>query len=145
MELTRSEAAVIAMMDTIQKMPSFRRAMNLGVLLFAGYWNTGYFEIGPVNTFYSYNPIEGVRVRLGGRTTHEFSERFNLETYGAYGFLDEQWKYYLGATYALKKNYKYDMWPLKTLKASYQEDTKIPGQELQFVQEDNVLLSIQER
>ncbi|MBP6335321.1 MAG: carboxypeptidase-like regulatory domain-containing protein [Bacteroidia bacterium] len=141
-ELTKSEAAVISMMDTVQKMPSFRRAMNLGVLLFAGYWDFGRFEIGPVNTFYSYNPIEGFRARVGGRTTHKFSERLNLETYAAYGFTDEKWKYYFGAKYALKRNYKFDEWPLKTIKASYQVDTKIPGQELQFVQEDNVLLSI---
>jgi len=141
LELTKSEAGVIAMMDTIQKIPAFRRAMNLMVLLVAGYRDIGGFEIGPVNTFYNYNPIEGVRVRLGGRTTQDFSKRLNLEAYGAYAFLDERWKYYAGATYALKKNYKYNEWPLKTLKASYQDDTKIPGQELQFVQEDNVLLS----
>jgi hypothetical protein len=141
LQLTKSEAGVIAMMDTIQKIPAFRRAMNLMVLLVAGYRDVGGFEIGPVNTFYNYNPIEGVRVRLGGRTTPDFSPRLNLETYGAYGFRDDRWKYYVGATYALKKNYKYNVWPLKTLKASYQDDTKIPGQELQFVQEDNVLLS----
>lgn len=141
LQLTKSEAGVIAMMDTIQKIPAFRRAMNLMILLVAGYRDIGGFEIGPVNTFYNYNPIEGVRVRLGGRTTPDFSKRLNLEVYGAYGFLDDRWKYYAGATYALKKNYKYNEWPLKTFKASYQDDTKIPGQELQFVQEDNVLLS----
>jgi len=141
LQLTKSEAGVIAMMDTIQKIPAFRRAMNLMVLLVAGYRDVGGFEIGPVNTFYNYNPIEGIRVRLGGRTTPDFSKRLNLETYGAYGFRDEQWKYYLGTTYALKRNYRYNEWPLKTIKAFYQEDTKIPGQELQFVQEDNVLLS----
>ncbi|TAH41514.1 MAG: carboxypeptidase-like regulatory domain-containing protein [Bacteroidetes bacterium] len=141
LELTKSEAGVIAMMDTIQKIPAFRRAMNLMILLVAGYRDIGGFEIGPVNTFYNYNPIEGVRVRLGGRTTQDFSKRLNLEMYGAYAFLDDRWKYYAGATYALKKNYKYNEWPLKTMKLSYQDDTKIPGQELQFVQEDNVLLS----
>ncbi len=141
LELSKSEAGVIAMMDTIQKIPAFRRAMNLMVLLVAGYRDVGGFEIGPVNTFYSYNPIEGIRVRLGGRTTHAFSKRLNIETYGAYAFDDEKWKYYIGTTYAVKKNHKYNEWPLKTIKASWQDDTKIPGQELQFVQEDNVLLS----
>lgn len=141
LKLTDSEAGVIAMMDTIQKIPAFRRTMNWIMLLTAGYRDFGQFEIGPVNTFYSYNPIEGVRVRVGGRTTPKFSKRFNFETYGAYGFLDDQWKYYVGSTFALGSSI-YNQFPLKWLRVSYQEETKIPGQELQFVQEDNVLLSI---
>ena len=32
--------------------------------------------------------------------------------------------------------------PQQNVKISYQDETKIPGQELQFVQEDNALLSI---
>ncbi|REJ84810.1 MAG: carboxypeptidase-like regulatory domain-containing protein [Bacteroidetes bacterium] len=140
-ELTKSEAGVIAMMDTIQKIPAFRRTMNLLVLLMAGYKDVGGFEIGPVNTFYSYNPIEGIRLRVGGRTTQKFSKRLNIETYAAYGLDDELWKYYGGLTYSLK-NYVYNEFPLRVFKASYQDETKIPGQELQFVQEDNILLSI---
>jgi len=140
-ELTSSEKGVITMIDSVQSIPAFKRFMNLMVLLLAGYKDFGNFEIGPVNTFYSYNPIEGVRFRFGGRTTRKFSPRFNFETYAAYGFNDEQWKYYFGTTYALGKK-SFNEWPLHNFKISYQKETKIPGQELQFVQEDNLLLSI---
>lgn len=139
--LAKSELGVYATMDSVQKVPAFKRTMNIAMLLLTGYRDLGYFEIGPVNTFYSYNPIEGVRVRFGGRTTPKFSKRFTYETYGAYGFTDEKWKYYLGTTYSLTNKSIYEF-PVKSIKASYQVDTKIPGQELQFVQEDNVLLSI---
>jgi len=140
-ELTKSEAGAYKIMDTIQTIPAFKNFMNWMILILAGYRDLGLFEIGPVSTFYSYNPVEGIRARFGGRTTRKFSPRFNFETYGAYGFLDQQWKYYFGAIYGFGKK-PFDLWPLHTLLISYQQETKIPGQELQFVEEDNALLSI---
>ncbi len=139
-ELTKSERGAYHIMDTIQTIPAFRRFMDVMILVLAGYKDFGIVELGPVNTFYSYNPIEGVRVRFGGRTTKKLTPRFSFETYAAYGFKDEQWKYYAGATYALGKK-PFDLWPMHNFKVSYQQETKIPGQELQFIQEDNVLLS----
>ncbi len=126
--------------DTLQNLPSFKRTMQIVTLLFAGYQNLGPYEIGPVNTFYSFNNVEGFRLRLGGRTTPELSKRFYFENYAAYGFKDEKWKFFLSGTYSLnnKSIYKF---PQNYIRASFQRDTKIPGQELQFVQEDNFLLS----
>lgn len=126
--------------DTLQNLPSFKRTMQIVTLLFAGYQNLGPYEIGPVNTFYSFNNVEGFRLRLGGRTTPELSKRYYFENYAAYGFKDEKWKFFLSATYSLnnKSIYKF---PQNYIRASFQRDTKIPGQELQFVQEDNFLLS----
>ena len=138
--LTRSEKGVITMVDSIQHVPAFRHAMNLTVLVLVGFKDFGPFEIGPVNTFYSYNPIEGFRARIGGRTTKKFNAKFQIETYAAYGFRDEQWKYYIGAKKAIGKKSFMDF-PQKNLIASYQYETQIPGQELQFIQEDNALLS----
>lgn len=138
--LSHAESKVYQNIDSLQKMPSFRRTMDIATLLLAGYKSFGWWELGPVNTFYSFNPVEGFRLRVGGRTTTRFSERLYLETYGAYGFKDEKWKYYLGATYSFTGK---SIWqfPVKSLRVSFQRDTKIPGQELQFVQEDNFLLS----
>lgn len=139
--LTIHEEETYTNIDKLSKSKSFRRRMDLITLLLAGYKRTSpYAEIGPVNTFYSFNPVEGFRLRLGGRTTPKFSKRLNFETYAAYGFKDEKWKYYLGGTYSFTKRSIYEF-PVVSLTASYQKDTKIPGQELQFVQEDNFLLS----
>ncbi|MBL0884074.1 MAG: carboxypeptidase-like regulatory domain-containing protein, partial [Chitinophagaceae bacterium] len=90
--------------------------------------------------FYGFNPAEGFNLRVGGRTTPKLSKRIYFETYGAYGFKDERWKYFLSTTYSLNNKSIYTF-PLKFIRASYQHDTKIPGQELQFVQEDNFFLS----
>lgn len=138
--LTKAESRVYKNIDSLQKMPSFRRTMDIITLLIAGYKSFGPFEIGPSNTFYSFNPVEGARLRFGGRTTTDLSTRYYFETYGAYGTKDEKWKYFLSATYSLnnKSIYKF---PQNYLRASIQRDTKIPGAELQFIQEDNFLLS----
>ena len=138
--LEKMELNIYRNVDTLQTIPSFRRTMDIATLFLSGYKSFGKVEIGPVNTFYSFNPVEGFRLRFGGRTTTDFSKRFYLETYAAYGFKDQRWKYFLSGTYSFNNKSVYHF-PLNYIRASYQRDTKIPGQDLQFVQEDNFLLS----
>lgn len=140
MPLEDHELNIYHNVETLQTIPSFRRFMDISTLLLAGYKSFGPVEVGPVNTFYSFNPVEGFRLRVGGRTTPEMSKRFYLETYAAYGFRDTKWKYFLSGTYSLNNKSIYNF-PQHYIRASYQKDTKIPGQDLQFVQEDNFLLS----
>jgi hypothetical protein len=138
--LTTAESKTYKNIDSLKNMPSFKRTMDIATLLFAGYKGFGPFEVGPANAFYSFNPVEGFRLRFGGRTTPALSTRYYFETYGAYGFKDEKWKYFLSATYSLndKSIYKF---PQNYIRASVQKDVTIPGEDLQFVQEDNFLLS----
>jgi hypothetical protein len=138
--LQAGQANIYKNIDSLQTIPSFKRTMKLVTLFVAGYDNLGPFEVGPVNTFYNFNPVEGFRLRLGGRTTTALSKRYYFETYGAYGFKDDKFKYFLSGTYSLNDKSIYSF-PQEYLRASVQHDTKIPGQELQFVQEDNFLLS----
>ncbi len=138
--LTETETKVYTNIDSLQKMRSFRRFMDIATLLLAGYKSFGGYEVGPVNAFYSFNPVEGFRLRLGGRTTPKFNKNIYFENYAAYGFKDQKWKYYVAGTYSFNHKSIYS-YPLNYLRVSFQHDTKIPGQELQFVQEDNFLLS----
>jgi len=134
------ERSIYRNIDTLQTIKSFQRSLALFGFLFSGYKSFGPFEVGPANTFYSFNPIEGFRLRVGGRTTPELSKRLYFETYAAYGLRDERWKYFLSSTYSLNNKSIYTF-PQHFVRASFQRDTRIPGQELQFVQEDNFLLS----
>jgi hypothetical protein len=138
--LSETESTVYTNMDSLVKMKSYRRLMDWATLLLAGYKSFGIFEVGPVNAFYSFNPVEGFRLRAGGRTTTKLSPNLYFENYVAYGFKDKKWKYYLSGTYSFNHKSIYSF-PLNYLQLSYQYDTKIPGQELQFVSEDNFLLS----
>jgi hypothetical protein len=139
--LTVAEAKVYTNIDSLKTLRSFKRFMDVANILLAGYKNFGKFEIGPANAFYSFNPVEGFRLRFGGRTTPKLSKRIYFETYGAYGFRDEKWKGFLAVTYSLNNKSIYSF-PINYIKASAQRETKIPGQELQFVQEDNIFLSL---
>jgi hypothetical protein len=139
-QLSVVEAKVYTNIDSLQGMRSYKRFMDMATLLLAGYKSFGPYEVGPVNAFYSFNPVEGFRLRLGGRTTPKFSQSIYFENYVAYGFKDEKFKYYLSGTYSLNHKSIYS-YPLNYIKLSFQHDTKIPGQELQFVSEDNFLLS----
>ena len=114
--------------------------MDIATLLLAGYKSFNIYEVGPVNAFYSFNPVEGFRTRVGGRTTPNFNPNIYLENYVAYGFTDKKWKYYASAAYSFNHSSIY-AYPLNYVRLSYQYDTEIPGQDLQFVVEDNFLLS----
>jgi hypothetical protein len=138
--LDAAAASIYKNIDSLQTIPSFKKTMDIATLVLAGYKNYGTFEVGPANTFYSFNPVEGLRLRFGGRSTPLLSKRYYFETYGAYGTKDKEWKYFLSSTYSLNNKSIYSF-PQNYIRASFQHDTKVPGQELQFVQESNFLLS----
>lgn len=140
--LSAVEASTYTHIDSLVHLKSFQKTMDWATALIAGYKRLGpNIEIGPLSTFYSFNPVEGFRLRFGGRTTTNFSEKLMLETYAAYGFKDEKWKYYLGGSYSLTDRSIWEF-PVRAINVSYQKETSIPGQELQFVQESNILLSL---
>lgn len=139
--LNKAERSIYQNIDSLQRMPSFRTLMDIGALVLTGYKQAGPVEVGPINTFYSYNPVEGFRLRVGGRTTEQLSKRFYAEGYGAYGFEDQKWKYFLAGSYSLNNKSIYT-YPQHYIRLSASYDTKIPGQNLEFVQEDNILLSL---
>ncbi len=140
-ELSTSESGTYESMDSLQNMPAFRRTMDIVMLVLSGYKTFGMIDVGPMNTFYSFNPIEGFRPRIGGTTNNKFSKKLKIEGYGAYGFVDKKFKYFVASKLSVGKG-DVGKFPENAISASYQNDTKIPGQELQFIQEDNILLSL---
>jgi hypothetical protein len=137
--LTKQEQGVYTMIDSIQKIPAFKRTMDIAFLLITGWHSIGKIEIGPINTFYSFNDVEGFRLRGGFRTTTNFHKKIMFDTYLAYGFKDEEYKYYIGATYSFNKNFLEN--PQNRILVSYQHETVFPGQNLMFLNDDNFLLS----
>ncbi|NNE54689.1 MAG: carboxypeptidase-like regulatory domain-containing protein, partial [Flavobacteriales bacterium] len=135
-KLTENEQAVYSMVDTIQNVPQFRTVVDIITLFVSGYKVMGNFELGPYYTLYSFNPIEGNRFRLGGRTSNAFSTRLMLEGYTAYGLRDEKFKYGGGVTYMMSKN------PRMVIYAGGKKDIEQLGQAEGAFREDNVLSSI---
>ena len=139
-QLSEAEAKVYSNIDSLTHLRSFKTTMEIATLLLAGYKSFGPYEVGPVNTFYSFNPVEGFRLRVGGRTTPKLNPNFYLENYVAYGFTDLRWKYFTSVAYSFNRS-SYYSYPHNFVRLSFEHDTEIPGQDLQFVSEDNFFLS----
>jgi Family of unknown function (DUF5686)/CarboxypepD_reg-like domain len=138
--LSKSEKGVYTTIDSIRKIPAFRRKMNLIMLITTGFYNFGNLEIGPAESFYSYNTVEGSRFRFGGRTTPSLNRKIIFDAYAAYGLADRVIKYNAGITYSFTDRTIYQF-PVESFRLSYENEIKIPGQELQLTQRDNILLS----
>lgn len=137
--LSKQEEGVYTMIDSIQKIPAFKRTMDIAFLLITGWHSFGKIEVGPLNSFYSFNDVEGFRLRGGFRTTTKFHKKWMYYNYLAYGFKDEEFKYFVGLTYSFNKNFLIN--PKHRILVSHQHETNFPGQDLQFLNEDNFLLS----
>lgn len=135
-ELTENEVSVYSMVDSIQTIPQFKSIIDVITLFVSGYKVIGHIEIGPYYTLYSYNPVEGNRFRLGGRTSNKFSTRLMIEGYGAYGLRDRQYKYGGGVTYIINKN------PRMQVYVGGKKDIEQLGQAEGAFREDNVLSSL---
>ncbi len=135
-DLSDNEKEIYAMVDSIQNIPQFKTIADIISLFVSGYKVVGNFEIGPYFTLYSFNPIEGNRVRFGGRTSNKFSTKTMLEGYVAYGFRDKEYKYGGGVTQILRKN------PRTSVYIGGKKDIEQLGQAAGAFREDNVLSSV---
>lgn len=135
-ELTDKEQRIYHMVDTLKNLPQFKTVADIINLFVNGYRVMGNFELGPYYTLYSFNPIEGNRIRLGGRTSNAFSKKLMLEGYAAYGFRDERFKYSGGFLYVLQKN------PRMSIAANAKRDMEQLGQAAGAFRQDNVLSSL---
>lgn len=140
-ELTKTEAGTYHMMDTLQRTPAFRRIVNIISIALTGYTTSrkGPFDIGPINAFYSFNDVEGFRPRFGGRTNGNFSKKYQLEGYLAYGLKDKQFKYQLLGSYSF--NDDFEEFPKHYIRLGTERETRFPGQVLRYFSEDNFFLS----
>lgn len=134
--LTENELRVYDMVDTIQEIPAFKTYVDIVTLFVTGYKEMKYIDLGPYFTFFSFNQIEGVRLRLGGRTNADFSTKVEFSGYAAYGFKDEQIKYE-GATRLFLSDR-----PRQILNASHRKDLEQLGQSANAWRTDNILTSV---
>ncbi len=138
--LTKEEENIYKMVDTIKTIPAFKRTINTIMLLTVGYWNFNKVDVGPINSFYSFNDIEGFRLRFGGKTSEKLSKTRRLEGYFVYANKDKQFKYSIKANFSLNHR-SLRKFPKHYLGIMYQRETNFPGMEMQFINEDNFLLS----
>jgi hypothetical protein len=101
--LSAEDLAVLQMVDTLKKIPIVR-FYSEGLKFFAtGYLKHGKIDVGPWPGFFNYNNVEGIRLGMGFRTNADFSKKWLLQGYLAYGFKDERFKYTASATRILDR------------------------------------------
>ncbi|MBA2582258.1 MAG: carboxypeptidase-like regulatory domain-containing protein [Bacteroidetes bacterium] len=140
-ELSGAEQTIYTNVDSLKNSKEFQRMMKLLAMSINIHYTVGAIEIGPFNSLFSHHPIEGYRLRIGGRTTPEFNNKINLQGYLAYGFFDERFKYSISSKISLGNN-GFNQFPIKALRINYRSDILIPGQELQLVDHDNIFFSV---
>ncbi|EKT2071854.1 carboxypeptidase-like regulatory domain-containing protein [Flavobacterium psychrophilum] len=91
--LNKDEAGIYKMLDTLKTVRKFKQMYTLAGILGTGYVLNGKIDYGPIFSFIGYNDVEGLRLRVGGRTYFSPNDKWRLQGYTAYGFKDDKVKY----------------------------------------------------
>ncbi|MFA6924276.1 MAG: DUF5686 family protein [Bacteroidales bacterium] len=133
--LTKNEKAIYSMVDSMKHIHFVKTWISYIQMFVTGYKVWKKVELGPYFSVYSFNQIEGNRVRIGGRTSNSFSKKIMFDAYTAYGTKDETYKYGGGFIYMLHKS------PREDFGASYKNDLEQLGQSPNAFSEDNIFAS----
>lgn len=99
-------------------------------------------DIGPINTIFSQNFVDGFRLRMSAQTTANLNQHLFAKGYVAYGFKDHKWKGMGELTYSFnKKAYLPREFPVNNLTVTYQYDDASPSDIFMPTDKDNVFTS----
>ena len=137
--LTEKEQGVYDMIDTLSRLPIIRSYTDIIKTVATGYKILGKFELGPIYSLYSWNPVEGHRFSMGGRTSNDFSKSIEISGYAAYGLLDEEFKYGGGTRFFITKK------PRRLVQLVYKNDVEQVGLSSNAFNSANAVSSIARR
>jgi hypothetical protein len=100
-KLNENELGIYKMLDTLTTVPKFKQIYNAISILGSGYIEFNNFDFGSIFSTIGKNDVEGLRLRVGGRTYLGGNEPWRLQGYTAYGFEDNQFKYGLSGKWML--------------------------------------------
>ena len=135
--LTQTEKNVLLVIDSIKNMPVVKSYVEIVNIAVNGYKKIGVVDVGPYLYLYARNNVEGNRIRLGFRTNKDFSKRWILRGYLAYGTRDERFKYTAGVSKILGKK------PWTILSYERKEDYEQVGVQTEYVENNLFLAAIQ--
>jgi len=137
--LKLSEQSTYVKVDSAMNTKYLKTIQNLSQMAYTGYYPCKYWEYGPYYTTYSYNSLEGERLRVGFLTTQGLMKKTRLGGHLAYGLGDEQFKYRGKIT----KYYGFKKW--RYFEFEHLNDFKILSASDNAFQEDNILASLTRR
>ena len=101
--------------------PGYRLLEGIGGMAYTTYFPSDPLEpkywLGPVMSLFSWNSVEGVRIRPGIVTSAYLNPHWAGRGYVAYGTRDHRWKYMAEAEYSLTKKEKYfSEYPMRSIR-----------------------------
>ena len=147
--LTKAEADMPKMVKEFQQMKHFNVAMFVFKAVVENYVETSndpkkpsLIDIGPVNTIFSHNFVDGFRLRASAQTTANLNPHLFAKGYVAYGFKDHRVKGMGELSYAFNKRaYSATEFPLNNLSITAQTDVMSPSDKFVPTDKDNVFTS----
>ena len=149
-DLTKSESSMDSFIHRMENSKGFKWII-LGVkALMENYVEIGSgpggkkskFDLGPINTYLSKNYVDGIRLRLAGRTMAALNPHFFWNGYAAYGTKSNDW--YTGHvfTYSLnkKKNSPFEF-PMRNITFEVSRDIMSPSDDNLEHNKDNIFMA----
>lgn len=126
----------------LKTVSAYNLGMNVLMSFFGDYLDMGKFDIGPMENTVSWNDVEGVRLRVGGKTNTQFNRRWFAYGFLAYGTKDKKAKYQLELmrSFADKLYHQWEF-PVNLLTVGVEHNNEIPGQKFRMGTYDRFTLS----
>ena len=126
--ITKRGQETYKLIDSIAEGENIDKKIDFARNLLKGYYPTKYVNLN-LGKIINLNNHEGLRIGFGGETNAEFSPKFKLISYVAYGTKDSDWKYSFGGE--VRFNKRMNTW----FGANYTDDLKEAGA-LNFIAEN---------
>ena len=144
-ELTKSESEMDAFIRRVQQLKGFKYIIFGAKAFIENFVETGGLnhpskvDIGPVNTMFTSNFIDGFRTRISAQTTANLNKHWFFAGYYAHGWRSHRNYYNAEVTYSFnKKDYLPREFPKRTLTFSATYDIMSPSDKFMGTDKDNV-------
>lgn len=143
--LTRSESKMDAFVHNLEQIKGFKYIIFGAKAFIENFVETGNpskVDIGPINTMFTSNFVDGLRTRISAQTTAKLHKQLFLSGYYAHGW-DSHKNYYRGEfIYSFnKKEYLPREFPKRTLSFMSTYDVCSPSDKFMHTDKDNVFTS----
>ena len=134
--LTHQESNTYTVVGRLERLPVFMSYKDLAKTILSGYQTLGIFELGPYLRTVSYNPLDGLRFRLGAKTNKRFSKYFRPEIFAAVGTYNTTLRFGGGVLFLISKK------PRLSITLNYTDDLEQLGLSATNFEIDHLIGSI---
>ena len=149
--LTKYESSVEELVHEFTNTPKFNSLALLANAFSTQYvptvpserMNESKFDIGPIYNFFSWNMLEGFRLRFGGMTTAKAHPQVYFRSFVAFGTTDLRPKYEATLIYTFDKHKNQPFDGIRHhLQWTAMYDVEEPGKDVTMIRRDHILMSI---